>query len=68
MNEKCLLFYSVLVCLFMISTSACRNETPKTIVPGIRKARGTGFAKHPFFEASSMRKIRGKYYFIYYIY
>lgn len=40
-------------------------QKPKTIVPGIRKARGTGFAKHPFFEASSMRKIRGKYYFIY---
>ena len=40
-------------------------QKPKTIVPGIRKARGTGFAKHPFFEASSMRKIRGEYYFIY---
>ena len=41
------------------------REKPKTIVPGIQKARGTDFAKHPFFEASSMRKIRGKYYFIY---
>lgn len=40
-------------------------EKPKTIVPGIRRARGTGFAEHPFFEASSMRKIKGKYYFIY---
>lgn len=27
--------------------------------------KGTAFENHPFFEASSMRKINGKYYFIY---
>lgn len=41
------------------------KEAPKTIVPGIRRAGKTAFAAHPFFEASSMRKIKGKYYFIY---
>jgi len=38
---------------------------PKTIVPGIRTCKGTGFEKHPFFEASSLRKINDLYYFIY---
>ena len=41
------------------------KEAPRTIVPGIRRAKRTAYAEHPFFEASSMRKIRGKYYFIY---
>lgn len=38
---------------------------PKMIVPGGEVSRGTGFEGHEFFEASSMRKIRGRYYFIY---
>lgn len=38
---------------------------PKRIVPGIEEATGTSFEKHPFFEASSMKKINKKYYFIY---
>lgn len=41
------------------------KQAPRTIVPGIRRAKRTAYAEHPFFEASSMRKIRGKYYFIY---
>lgn len=41
------------------------KQPPKTIVPGIRNCKGTEFEKHPFFEASSMRKIHDKYYFIY---
>ncbi|OUP83217.1 hypothetical protein B5F07_11055 [Lachnoclostridium sp. An169] len=41
------------------------REAPRMIVPGIRRAKHTEFARHPFFEASSMRKIQGKYYFIY---
>ncbi len=41
------------------------KESPKVIVPGVRAAKGGEFEKHPFFEASSMRKINGKYYFIY---
>lgn len=35
------------------------------IVPGQFEAFGTGFEGHAFFEASSMRKIRDTYYFIY---
>ena len=38
---------------------------PKLIAPGPTLAAGTGFDDHAFFEASSMRKINGKYYFIY---
>ena len=35
MHKRNSLFYIVaLACLFMISVGACRNETPKTIVPG----------------------------------
>ena len=41
------------------------KDTPRRIVPKNGLAAGTGFEGHGFFEASSMRKIRGKYYFIY---
>jgi len=34
-------------------------------VPAKPRAAGTGFAGHEFFEASSMRKFDGRYYFIY---
>ena len=33
------------------------------IVPGPKAAKGTEYDGHGFFEASSIRKIRGKYYF-----
>lgn len=39
--------------------------TPKHFVPGMRDAGGTSFEAHPFLEASSFRKIFGRYYFIY---
>ncbi len=35
------------------------------IVPGAKKAKGMPFAAHPFFEAGSIRKIGGKYYYVY---
>jgi len=38
---------------------------PTVIVPRKGDAAGTGFEGHEFFEASSIRKISGKYYFIY---
>ncbi len=41
------------------------KEDIKYIVPSIHNAKGTDFEGHEFFEASSMRKINGKYYFIY---
>ena len=38
---------------------------PKTTVPGPAHQKGTGFEGHPFFEASSIRKIGEAYYFVY---
>lgn len=35
------------------------------IAPAKQNAAGTSFSEHPFFEASSIRKINGIYYFIY---
>lgn len=37
----------------------------KMITPGVENSAGTGFEGHEFYEASSMRKYNGKYYFIY---
>ncbi len=39
------------------------KEEPHHVIP--YKVRGTSFEEHPFFEGSSIRKINGKYYFIY---
>lgn len=41
-----------------------RSE-PVENLPIITAAPGTEYEEHPFFEASSVRKINGKYYFIY---
>lgn len=38
---------------------------PKMLIPGYKNSAGTGFEGHEMYEASSMRKINGKYYFIY---
>lgn len=38
---------------------------PETLIPNFINAKGTTFQDHPFFEASSIRKIGKKYYFIY---
>ena len=41
------------------------KDGPYHNLPGINESDGTEFEAHPFFEASSVRKINGKYYFIY---
>lgn len=41
-----------------------RGEIRK-FIPGLVDSQGTGFEGHAFFEASSPRKIEGKYYFVY---
>lgn len=41
------------------------KEKPKPLIPGGHHTEGTGFEGHGFFEASSIRKIQGKYYFVY---
>ena len=38
---------------------------PKRLLPGIHESQGSGFEGHEFFEASSIRKINGRYYFVY---
>lgn len=38
---------------------------PKLMIPMAGESEGTGFEGHEFYEASSLRKINGKYYFIY---
>lgn len=40
-------------------------EEPKHLMPDIHESEGTGYEGHEFFEASSIRKIHGKYYFVY---
>jgi len=40
-------------------------EEPRRLMPDLRNSAGTGYEGHEFFEASSIRKIGGKYYFIY---
>lgn len=40
-------------------------EEPKRLAPAKLQAGGTGFEAHPFFEASSFRRIHNRYYFIY---
>ncbi|MBR7020017.1 MAG: family 43 glycosylhydrolase [Lachnospiraceae bacterium] len=40
-------------------------KDPRIVVPGSCYSEGTGFEGHAFFEASSIRKFDGKYYFIY---
>ncbi len=40
-------------------------EKPRFVAPGGAYAGGTSFEKHPFFEASSIRKVGEKYYFVY---
>lgn len=37
----------------------------KKILPSIFDSQGTGFEGHEFFEASSVRKINGRYYYVY---
>ena len=41
------------------------KQGPFINLPTVNEADRTEFEKHPFFEASSVRKINGKYYFIY---
>lgn len=41
------------------------DEEPKRLMPNIMESEGTGYEGHEFFEASSIRKVNGKYYFVY---
>ena len=41
------------------------KEEPHVLIPGGHHTAGTGFEGHGFFEASSIRFLRGRYYFVY---
>ncbi|KAB8142886.1 family 43 glycosylhydrolase [Chloroflexia bacterium SDU3-3] len=41
------------------------TEGPSIIVPSRPYGQGSGFEGHEFFEASSIRRLRGRYYFVY---
>lgn len=41
------------------------KEVPHPLIPGGNLTAGTGFEGHGFFEASSIRKFNGTYYFVY---
>lgn len=41
------------------------KEEPRLLIPDMIQAEGTPYEGHEFFEASSIRKINGKYYFVY---
>ena len=41
------------------------KEEPRVCIPGGHHTAGTGFEGHGFFEASSIRKVGDKYYFVY---
>ena len=53
------------VCLKLEPDMKTIRGEGKPVVPGPTAARGTDFEGHGFFEASSPRKINGKYYFVY---
>lgn len=41
------------------------KEAPRELIPGGHHEEGTGFEGHAFFEASSIRRIGDRYYFVY---
>lgn len=53
------------VCLELESDMKTIKGEGRPIVPGPAKAKGTEFEGHGFFEASSIRKVGGKYYYVY---
>lgn len=53
------------VCLHLENDMKTVRWTEHPIVPGSKKAKGTKYEGHSFYEASSIRKIGEKYYFVY---
>ena len=53
------------VCLELESDMMTVRGGEHPVAPGPVLARGTDFDGHGFFEASSIRKVNGKYYFVY---
>ena len=53
------------VCLELEGDMKTVKGGEKPVAPGPDKAKGTPFDGHAFFEASSIRKINGRYYYVY---
>ena len=53
------------LCYRLASDMLTVEQTYPAVVPGAQTAKGTDFEGHAFFEASSIRKVGDKYYFIY---
>ncbi len=53
------------VCLELESDMRTVKGGEHPIAPGFKKAKNTGFEGHGFYEASSIRKVNGKYCYVY---
>ena len=53
------------ICMELEQDMLTIKTEPKPLIPTIHNSSGTGFEGHEFFEASSIRKFNGRYYFIY---
>lgn len=53
------------MCVELEADMLTMKETPHPLIPGEACSAGTSFAGHGFFEASSIRKVGDKYYFVY---
>jgi hypothetical protein len=53
------------VCVELYPDMLTIKSEPRPLVPTLHNSKGTGFEGHEFFEASSIRKLDGRYYFIY---
>ena len=53
------------MCVELEADMLTMKDTPHVLIPGGHHAAGTGFEGHAFFEASSIRKFDGRYYFVY---
>lgn len=53
------------VCVELEPDMLTAKMEPKPLLPTLHNPENTGFEGHEFFEASSMRKFNGRYYFVY---
>ena len=52
-------------CMELLPDMLTVKSEPVCILPKLSNAKGTEYEAHPFFEASSIRKINGLYYLVY---
>ena len=58
--------YEIFSMVMTLEDDMCTLKTqPRKLLPVLGESGGTGFEGHEFFEASSIGKIRGRYYLVY---